>query len=149
MVILHLGSPRPDDHHLRPLMTYSSPSRVIEVLIFVASDDATSGSVIKKAERISPARRGVSHFSCCSGVPYRISTSILPVSGALQLNTSEAKPTRPINSARGAYSKLVRPAPRSLSGRNKFQSPASFALAFNSSRTGTTCQRLSPKSFIC
>jgi hypothetical protein len=33
----------------------------------VASDDATSGSVIKKLERISPFSNGTSHvFFCCS-----------------------------------------------------------------------------------
>ena len=39
-------------------MTYSSPSRLIEVSILVASDDATAGSVIRKAERISPSISG-------------------------------------------------------------------------------------------
>ena len=35
----------------------------------VASLEATAGSVIANAERISPARRGLSHCSCCDGVP--------------------------------------------------------------------------------
>ncbi len=37
--------------------------------------------------------------------------SMLPVSGAEQLNTSLAQGTRPMISASGAYSWLVRPAP--------------------------------------
>src|SRR3977135_3897219 len=52
------------------------------VSMLVASDDATAGSVIRKAERISPFISGRSHFCLCSLEPYRISTSMLPVSGA-------------------------------------------------------------------
>jgi hypothetical protein len=67
---------------------------------------------------------------------------MLPVSGAEQLKTSGAKCTeRPINSAIGAYSRLPSPAPYSLSGRNRFQSPSARALAFNSSIRGAGCQR--------
>ena len=33
-------------HHLRPLSTYSSPSRWMLSCMLVASDDATCGSVI-------------------------------------------------------------------------------------------------------
>ena len=53
--------------------------------------EATSGSVMAYAERISPSRRGLSHRCCCSGEPCKESTSMLPVSGALQLNTSGAR----------------------------------------------------------
>ena len=77
-------------HHLRPLMTYSSPSRSIRVAMFVASELATSGSVIAKPERISPSSSGRSQRSFCSGVPNRCSTSMLPVSGAAQLIASGA-----------------------------------------------------------
>ena len=51
----------PDENHLRPLRTYSSPSRVMRRPMLVASDEATSGSVIEKAERISPSSNGASH----------------------------------------------------------------------------------------
>src|SRR5262245_13141109 len=141
MHILHRGSPAPDVHHLRPLMLYSSPRRSMRERILVASDEATSGSVIAKHERISPANSGVRQRSCCVGVPYRASTSILPVSGAEQLNTSGAKLERPMISHSGAYSRFVRPPPCLESGRNKFHSPAVFALAFNSSRIGDGSQR--------
>src|SRR5690554_2624038 len=113
----------PEDHHFLPLITYSSPSRRISQAILVASEEATSGSVIEKQDRISPASKGFSHCSCCSSLPYRAMVSILPVSGAEQLNTSGAISERPIISQRWAYSKLVSPAPRSLSGRNRFQRP--------------------------
>jgi hypothetical protein len=63
------GSPAPLDHHLRPLITYSLPRSSMLHLMFVASDDATSGSVIRKAERISPSINGFSHSSFCSRVP--------------------------------------------------------------------------------
>ena len=47
------GSAAPLIHHLRPLMTYSSPSRTIRVSMLVASELATAGSVIANAERNS------------------------------------------------------------------------------------------------
>src|SRR5258708_37759248 len=64
---------------------------------------------------------------------------MLPVSGAEQLNVSGAIGERPMISQSGAYSRLVRPAPRSLSGRNRFQRPRSRALAFSSSMIGGVC----------
>ena len=63
------GSPAPEANHLRPLITYSSPSRRIEHWMLVASDEATAGSVIRKAERISPASSGSSHCSFCASLP--------------------------------------------------------------------------------
>ncbi len=70
--------------------------------MLVASLEATSGSVMQNTERISPASRGFSHRSCCSAEPYIASTSMLPVSGALQLNTSGAMSECPVSSASGA-----------------------------------------------
>src|SRR5580700_4136051 len=104
--------------------------------MLVASEDATLGSVMQNAERISPASNGVSQRAFCSAEPYFTSTSILPVSGALQLKTSGAIDERPVISAKGAYSTFVRPAPYSLSGRNRFHSPVARALAFKLSITG-------------
>src|SRR6202451_4207989 len=69
IAILHRGSPAPEDHHFRPLITYSSPSRTMPDAMLVASEDATSGSVLDKQDRISPASKGFSHFSFCSAVP--------------------------------------------------------------------------------
>src|SRR6266481_9620426 len=91
MEILQRGSPAPDDHHLRPLITYSPPSRTMLERMLVASEEATSGSVMQKQERISPASSGFSQRSFCSSLPYRASTSMLPVSGAEQLKTSGAR----------------------------------------------------------
>ena len=71
--------------------------------MLVASEDATSGSVIVNAERIraveqrlEPLARAAPRSRSCS------STSMLPVSGALQLKTSGAIAERPICSASGA-----------------------------------------------
>src|SRR5690349_23223665 len=75
-------------------MTYSLPSRRMCVWIFVASDDATSGSVIRNAERILPSSNGSHHCLFCSAVPYLSSVSMLPVSGAEQLNTTGAHSDR-------------------------------------------------------
>ena len=71
---------------------------------------------------------------------------MLPVSGALQLNTSVAMNERPIRSASGAYSALLSPAPCSSSGRNRFHSPSAFAAAFSSSIAGSTTQGSSSAS---
>ncbi len=70
--------------------------------MLVASDDATAGSVMAKAERISPSRSGCSHSSCCSAVPNIARISMFPVSGAEQLQASEAIGDRPMISASGA-----------------------------------------------
>ena len=56
-------------YHLRPLMTYSSPSRRMLQRMLVASLEATSGSVIANEERISPASSGFSQRSCWALVP--------------------------------------------------------------------------------
>ena len=137
--IRQCGCAAPEMNHLRPLTTYSSPSRRIAVWMLVASDDATSGSVIAKHERIVPSSSGTSHCSRCAGVANRCRISMLPVSGALQLKTSEAHITRPMISASGAYSRLVRRVPGSSSrsaGRNRFQSPSERASALRSSMHG-------------
>jgi len=66
---LQRGSPDPDDHHFRPLMTYSWRSGVIVQAMLVASEEATSGSVMAKHERISPSSKGRSHCCFCASVP--------------------------------------------------------------------------------
>ena len=111
IMILQRGSPAPEVHHFSPLMTYLSPLSSIVLPMFVASDEATFGSVIPKADLISPSSKGFNHLSCCSGFPYLSITSMFPVSGAEQLNTSDAIPHLPICSDKGAYSKFVSPGP--------------------------------------
>src|SRR6185503_18993026 len=111
-------------------------------LMLVASDEATSGSVIAKQDRILPASSGSSHCLRCASDPYLTSTSMLPVSGAEQLNTSGPKPgTRPMISQSGAYSTLVNPAPYSLSGRNRFHKPAARAFGLSCSTIAVGSQR--------
>ena len=117
--------------------------------MLVASDDATAGSVIAKPERISAASNGFSHRSLCSSVPYRSSTSMLPVSGAAQLNTSGPMTDRPITSQSGAYSRFVSPAPRSDSGRKRFHKPCARALALSSSMIGGCIQSEGPPCSCC
>ena len=46
--ILQSGLPAPVDHHLRPLMTTSSPSTTAVAAMLVASEEATSGSVMRE-----------------------------------------------------------------------------------------------------
>ena len=105
------------------------------ISMLVASLEATSGSVIANADRISPSSSGRSHMSFCSWVPKIVSTSMLPVSGAEQLHASLAIVLRPMISASGAYSALVRPGPHSLCGWKRFHSPRLRASAFNFSIT--------------
>src|SRR5687768_15158916 len=116
--------------------------------MLVASDEATSGSVIRKAERILPSRIGSAHCFTCSGVPYLRIVSMLPVSGAEQLNTSGAHVTRPMISHSGAYSRLVR-VPPWVFGRHRFHRPAARALGLSSSMTGTASQRRSLFTCSC
>jgi hypothetical protein len=56
---------------------------------------------------------------------------MLPVSGAEQLNTSGAQGERLMISQSGAYSRLVSPAPYSLSGKKRFHSSVKRAFAFS------------------
>src|ERR1700759_3303496 len=74
--------------------------------MLVASELATSGSVMANAERISPSSSGISHRCFCSSVPKSWSTSMLPVSGAEQLQASEAIGEWPNISASGPRLRL-------------------------------------------
>ena len=55
---LQRSSAAPEIHHLRPLITYSSPSRSMRHEMLVASELATAGSVMAKALRIWPSSSG-------------------------------------------------------------------------------------------
>mmetsp|Transcript_70986 Transcript_70986/g.224226 ORF Transcript_70986/g.224226 Transcript_70986/m.224226 type:complete len:237 (+) Transcript_70986:521-1231(+) len=133
MKILHSGLIAPEIHHLWPLMTYSSPSASILVEMLVASLDATPGSVMAKAERISPLSRGSSHcFFCCS-LPNFSMTSMLPVSGAEQFIARFAAPFMPRISAIGEYSSTES---LETSGKNKFMMPRALASARSWLRIG-------------
>ena len=61
--------------------------------------------------------------------------------GAEQLNGSGPSNERPMISANGAYSRLVRPAPSSDSGRNRFHRPSALAFSLSSSMIAVGCQR--------
>lgn len=143
MKIRHFGFMAPEMYHFRPLITYSSPSRSIRVAMLVASDEATSGSVIAKAERITPSSSGSSQVFFCCSVPKSLSTSMLPVSGAAQLSAGGARwRLRPVISASGAYCRLVSWGPRL--GRKRFHSPRRRASRLSSSTTGGALQTASP-----
>ncbi len=102
--------------------------------MLVASDDATAGSVIANADRISPASSGASQSCFCSAVPNRCSVSMFPVSGAWQLIASGAiTGDHPVTSATAAYSRFDRP---DSAGRNRFHRPRSRASALRVSITG-------------
>ncbi|MCY1466393.1 hypothetical protein D9M71_846900 [compost metagenome] len=69
IITLQRGSQAPEVHHLRPLITHWSPSRTAVAAMLVASEEATSGSVMAKAERISPRSSGSSHWRFCASLP--------------------------------------------------------------------------------
>ena len=81
-----LGDPqeKPPDHPQAELTFSLIPKSVPLYRIWL---ELTAGSVIPKHDLISPASSGVSHRCFCSSVPYLTRTSMLPVSGAEQLNT--------------------------------------------------------------
>ena len=83
----------------------------MRLVMLVASELATHGSVIAKPERISPSSSGWRNCSCCIGVPNVEQQSMLPVSGAAQLVASWASGSRPISSHNGAYSAFDEPRP--------------------------------------
>jgi hypothetical protein len=61
------GSPAPDVHHFAPIdQIFIAVADDARAICLYASEEATSGSVMAKQERISPARSGLSHFSFCS-----------------------------------------------------------------------------------
>ena len=68
-----------------PLSIYSLPCFVMVMVMFVASLEAMSGSVMRKADLILPSNNGASHSLFCASFPYFAKTSIFPVSGAAQL----------------------------------------------------------------
>jgi hypothetical protein len=77
----------PLENHLWPRMTQSAPSLRAVVPIHTGLEPANSGSVMVKQLRASPRTRGARNFSFCSGVPCSMRISMLPTSGAWQLNT--------------------------------------------------------------
>ena len=126
----------PEVNHLWPLITHSSPSSSARVRSVRGSEPATSGSVIEKQERISPSSNGASQCRFCSSVPCSAMISLLPVSGAAQLNAIGAiAGLRPISSQSTPYSQLVSPTPCSESGMNRFQRPSECARSRISTRT--------------
>mmetsp|Transcript_65828 Transcript_65828/g.152959 ORF Transcript_65828/g.152959 Transcript_65828/m.152959 type:complete len:211 (+) Transcript_65828:704-1336(+) len=139
MKILHSGRIAPEIHHLWPLTTYSSPSASMRVQMFVASLEATPGSVMAYAERISPLSSGSSHCFFCSGEPNFSRTSMLPVSGAEQFMAKLARPYMPRISAMGEYSRTDSLA---TSGKKRFMIPRDLASACISFRIGGCGQRV-------
>ena len=59
----------PEVNHLCASITHSLPSRSAAAAQSVGSEPATSGSVMPKKERTSPATSGRRNRSFCSSVP--------------------------------------------------------------------------------
>jgi hypothetical protein len=100
ITIANAAPSAPELNHLCPSIRQWSPSTTALVRSPVGSAPETSGSVIAKYERISPATSGYSQRWRCSAVPYWCRISALPVSGAWQPNTSGAQELRPMISFR-------------------------------------------------
>jgi len=78
--------------------------------ILVASEEATPGSVIAKADRISPLNNGVSHFAFCSALAKCASSSILPV----PLNSSKITSSILLPVSTSAVAIIVKDPPNSI-----------------------------------
>ncbi len=103
--------------------------------MLVASDEATAGSVMPKAERVFASSSGASHARFCSGLAHWCSVIMLGTSGAWQLKASGAQARRPISSQQPAYSRFVRRVPGSSAARSgsaRFHRPSARALACSS-----------------
>ena len=127
MTIAKAAPSAPDENHLCPSITHSSPSRTARVCSSVGSEPATPGSVIEKNDRISPATSGASQRSFCSSVPNPQRISALPASGAWQPKTYCAQVERPISSLRYAYARKPVPVPPASAGRCGAHNPSAFA----------------------
>mmetsp|Transcript_30235 Transcript_30235/g.90681 ORF Transcript_30235/g.90681 Transcript_30235/m.90681 type:complete len:356 (-) Transcript_30235:298-1365(-) len=151
IMILQCKLPAPVMYHFRPSITYSprASSRRMLIPMLVASDEATSGSVIAKHDRIVPSRSGTSQRARCSSEPYRASTSMFPVSGEVQLVACAANSMCelvPRISHSSAYCRLVKPPPSDppwspaaaalSTGRNMFHSPIFLAFRLSCTRMG-------------
>ena len=143
IISLQLAWEALDENHLLPLITNSSPSRAMDVSKFTGSDEAACGSVMAKAEPMSPANRGLSHCSFCSAVAKSCSNSMLGTSGAWQLKTLDAHSRRPRISATPVNSKLDKRIPGSSCvnrGSAIFHKPSSLASSLSvCSISGTLC----------
>src|SRR5215510_4495916 len=109
--------PAPVMNHLWPRITQAAPRFSARVRIMAGSEPPPgAGSVMAKEERTLPSTIGLSHFSCCAGVPARASRFMLPSSGAAQLNASGPKIERLASSYMAAQrlGRLRRPQPGRL-----------------------------------
>ena len=91
---------------------------------------------------------GLSQRSLFAGEAKRSRISMLPVSGAEQLNTSLDQATRPMISHSGEYSRFVSPAPLAECGRNMFHRPAARAFGLSCSTSGIGSQRALPSRCV-
>ena len=112
--------------------------------MLVASEDATAGSVMQNAERISPASSGFSQRCLLR----RRSEAVedLHVAGVRRgaVEHFAGPGDAPITSHSGAYSRLVSPAPLAECGRNMFHKPAARAFGLSCSTSGIGSQRALP-----
>ena len=105
--------------------------------MFVASEDATPGSVIAKEDRISPASNSSSHCVRCCSLPKCVRTSMLPVSGAEQFNTAGARwGLRPGDLGQRRVLEVGQSRPV-LAGPGRFHSPRLRATVRNWRSSGT------------
>jgi hypothetical protein len=81
------GCAAPVMYHLRPLITHSAPSRRRVAAMLVASDEATSGSVMP-GQRTRPSSSGPSQRFFCSASRHAADDHA-GTSGARLLNTRE------------------------------------------------------------
>ena len=129
----------------RSRRTRRRPGCEVEVSMFVASEDATSGSVIAKADWISPASSGCSHRPFCSAVPNAVQDFHVAGVRRQQLIASGAIARRPPGDLGDGRVGRVRPGRRPRAGTGSTgpatATPTSSAARSRRVRSCSPCSR--------
>ena len=93
--------------HLRPLMTYSLPSKIASVFSCPGSEPAPSGSVIANTDRCRPSMTGTRNSSAWASLAILDKMNMLPSSGAAQFIATGPRVDQPAASNSTACSRWV------------------------------------------
>ena len=125
-------------NHFRPLMTQSLPSFTAVVDMMTGFEPALFGSVIVKQLRISPRTSGSRNCSFCFSLACACIISMLPASGAWELNAMRPSGLLPISSITRPNFKKWRPPPPTSFGIWSALRPSFLVFARSLSTSGFT-----------